>query len=109
MLNKLRAGLSAIAVFGKDLALLRQHLEDLEEASKGHLTHLEQFEVRQRDLEHQMSVTTLEHAELYGKTYRLLKRMQMEDRTAEEEPDIVPMDAVTERVQARRNRGLPGR
>jgi len=107
MLNKLKAGLSAIAAFGEDLARFRQRLEGLEEGHSANLTYLEQFEARQRELESTVKTTTLEHAELYGKTYRLLKRMQMEDRTAEEEPDIGPVDPVTERVRARRRHELP--
>jgi len=104
MFKKIREGLSAVAAFGKDLDRLRHRLEDLESSTEGHLTHLEHFERRQSDLEHQMKTTTLEHAELYGKTYKLLKRMQMEDQRAEEEPDIQPVDPVSERVLARRNK-----
>jgi len=107
MLKRIKEALSHIERFGKDCNDLRKGLEDLESATISHSAALESFHARQTALESQMKTTTLEHAELYGKTYRLLKRMQQEDRAIEEEPDIVPQDPISERVNARRNRGIP--
>lgn len=109
MLNKIREALSTIAAFRQDVILIRQGLLDLETRSEAHRVSLDDVRSRQGDLESQMKRTALEYAELHGKTYKLLKRMQMEDRTqTEPEPDIEPRDETTARVLARRHRGLPG-
>lgn len=109
MLSKLREAISTLAAFRQDVILLRNQLSNVQAAMKAHQDDMDAIIVRQVALESQMKTTGLEQAELYGKTYKLLKRMQMEDHTqTEAEPDIEPGDPVTARVMARRNRGLPG-
>lgn len=109
MLNKIREAISSVEAFRKDVVWIRDHLEALEKQSQGYRDLLQKLHGRQVELEGRMNTASLEWAELYGKTYKLLKRMQMEDRTQTEPEEVAPlMDDITARVMARRNRGLPG-
>lgn len=105
ILNVERFDLRALALTSRLDAVEEalRHQQDRERGLHEHVDALDQSVKRE----------VLNMADLYGKTYRLLKRMQAEDRhdaATEEEPDIAPVaDPVTERVMARRRHHVPAR
>ncbi len=113
MLNKLREGFRDLATFRRDQAVTHERLDAIEGVLQDYLTAVRSLEEQQGVLDATVHREVMSMAELYGKTYRLLKRMQAEERADVEEeppptPDIAPVvtDATTERVLARRNRGV---
>lgn len=114
MLKKLKEGLRDLATFRRDQAATRDKLTEISEVLGCHSDSVQALDGHLADLDAKVDREVLNMAELYGKTYRLLKRMQAEDRHDEEEPepDIKPTketvgDPVTERVLARRAHGIP--
>ena len=109
MFKKLLRAIHTVESFDLERHEIARRLERIESVLDTHSTRASAVEGNLGGLEAQVSREVLNMAELYGKTYRLLKRMQAEDRyDAEEppEPDIAPTDPVTERVMARRRHGV---
>lgn len=110
MFKKLLRAIATVEAFDLERQEIARRLERIESVLDTHQTRASAVESNLGGLEAQVSREVLNMAELYGKTYRLLKRMQAEERydeQTESEPDIVPTDPVTERVMARRRHGVP--
>jgi len=108
MLKKLLRAIRTVEAFDLERHEISRRLERLEEVLELHQGRQDALESNLGTHEALVSREVLNMAELYGKTYRLLKRMQAEDRhdaDQEPEPDITPViDEVTARVMARRQR-----
>lgn len=109
MFKQLLKAIRTVESFDLERHEIARRLERIESVLDTHSTRASAVEGNLGGLEAQVSREVLNMAELYGKTYRLLKRMQAEERYDEKEepePDIVPTDPVTERVMARRRQGV---
>jgi len=113
MFKRLIRALRTVEGFHNDAQDLVQRMNGVEEGLLQYRSQLAMLQETQGALEASVSREVLNMAELYGKTYRLLKRMQAEARADEVEPDIQPepveTDPVSARVQARRHSGLSSR
>lgn len=112
MFKKLFRAIRTVEAFDLERQEILRRLDRTESVLDTHQTRASAVEGNLGALEAQVSREVLNMAELYGKTYRLLKRMQAEERYDEEkepEPDIIPTDPVTERVMARRRHGVSTR
>ena len=110
MFKKLLRAVRTVEAFDLERHEIVRRLDHIESVLDTHQTRASAVEGNLGGLEAQVSREVLNMAELYGKTYRLLKRMQAEERydeAAEPEPDIAPTDPVTERVMARRRQHVP--
>lgn len=113
MLKLFREALRDLETFRSQQAEIRQHQLQTETVLQDSLQDVRALQQHLVDLDAKVDREVLNMAELYGKTYRLLKRMQAEERHdgEEEPPDITPpaervADPVTERVLARRAHGV---
>lgn len=68
-------------------------------------TDLELLRGQMATLQSQLKNALLDIAEVYEKTYALLKRIDMRDRRADPKPSEEPLetDAITAKIHARRN------
>jgi len=110
MFKQLRRAIQTVEAFDLERQEISRRLERVESVLDTHQNRASAVETNLADLDATVRRETLNQAELYGKTYRLLKRMQAEERYDEEkeaEPDIAPTDPVTERVMARRRHHVP--
>jgi len=110
MFKELLRAVRTVESFDLERQEIVRRLDHVESVLDTHQVRASAVEANVGSLEANVSREVLNMAELYGKTYRLLKRMQAEDRYDEEkepEPDIVPTDPVTERVMARRRQHVP--
>ncbi len=106
MFKRLLKAIHTVEAFETERLEISRRLYNIESVLDTHQTRASAVESNVGGLEAQVSREVLNMAELYGKTYRLLKRMQAEERYDQEEPqpDIAP-DPVTDRVMARRRQG----
>lgn len=111
MLKKLLAAIRTVEEFDADRREIASDLNRISATLRALQGQQEALGSKQDALESVVRTEVLNMAELYGKTYRLLKRMQAEDRhdtDHEEAPDIEPVaDPVTARVLARRRQRVP--
>lgn len=110
MLKKLLRAIHTVEAFDLERHEIARRLERIKSVLDTHQSRASALESNLGAVEALVQRETLSIAEVYGKTYRLLKRMQAEDRYDTEEepkPDIVPNDPITERVMARRRHGVP--